>query len=77
MDFPTMREVSRGTSHEYEGNIRKEFETLLREQNISCRDWFNLTAVDFPDHDQMYAFLRELYEYIYNGGEEPSTLTDL
>ncbi|KPC62947.1 hypothetical protein [Streptomyces chattanoogensis] len=57
-------------------NLREALEYLLRERPATDDDWAELTGVRFWGDDHLYAYLQDLYDYIYGDRKEPPESPD-
>ncbi|WP_030262774.1 hypothetical protein [Streptomyces sp. NRRL B-24484] len=52
--------------------LRKMFDYVLEKRPLSHGEYCDLTSVDFESDDELYAYLRKVYDYLFLGsGEVP------
>ncbi|PJN27498.1 hypothetical protein CG717_25380 [Streptomyces sp. CB02613] len=53
-------------SDSYVKLIREGFEQILSDDSFGAADYERLTDIEFPDREALQAYLRSLYEYLFN-----------
>lgn len=68
------------TSMRSDATRRNEVETGLREllqtRELTTREYFEMTGIDFASEDALYSYLGRMYEYLFRGSEEPPEIPD-
>lgn len=53
--------------------VRDGLASIVQDRTISIGEYEAITAVEFPDSDTLYAYLSDLYAYLFeNGPQIPS-----
>ncbi|MCX4834896.1 hypothetical protein OG785_01435 [Streptomyces sp. NBC_00006] len=55
---------------EYVERVRKGLEVVLNERELSTGDYERLTDIEFRSDEDLYSYLREMFQYLFEDGEE-------
>ncbi|GAA2608307.1 hypothetical protein SMC26_29105 [Actinomadura fulvescens] len=70
-DLESMKEVLEAGSADYAAAVKAGMQELLAERPFSVGDWFSRTYVSFDDEDELYSYLQDAYDYLFEGKGEP------
>ncbi|WP_432138679.1 MULTISPECIES: hypothetical protein [unclassified Streptomyces] len=62
-----LRPTLHAFKEEYVNGVRTGLETALRTREISPADYEHLTDIEFDNEDDLYEYLRDLYQYLFEG----------
>ncbi|MFZ3561655.1 MULTISPECIES: hypothetical protein [unclassified Streptomyces] len=58
---------------EYVAAVREGLKSVLADGELSTADYERITDIEFASHEALHAYLRELYEYLFETGQrQPS-----
>ncbi|RSS34046.1 hypothetical protein EF912_37090 [Streptomyces sp. WAC07061] len=53
-------------SNSYVESVREGFEQLIADDSFGPDDYEQLTDIEFPDRGALHAYLRDMYDYLFN-----------
>ncbi|MEV6212760.1 hypothetical protein [Kitasatospora sp. NPDC051914] len=70
--LPRVRSTLSSFAPEWGKSIKWEFSRVLGTKELSAERFCDLTFVDFESDDELYAYLRKVYDYLFlDSGEVP------
>lgn len=55
----------------YADSLKEGFEEVLATRELSVDDYDGLTYIEFQSDDALYAYLQEMYDFLFHGAETP------
>ncbi|OCC08744.1 hypothetical protein [Streptomyces sp. PTY087I2] len=57
-------------SDSYVKLIREGFERIISDDSFGPAEYEGLTDIEFPDRETLHAYLRDMFDYLFNGAPE-------
>lgn len=55
--------------------FKDDFKTVIAKRLISMKEHVDLTEIDFETDDELYDHLQKIFDYIYNDGKHPNSMS--
>ncbi len=72
-DPARLKEISAERT-EWSDRLKRNFEHVLTERNVTALDYENQTDVSFDSDSDLHAYLHRLYDYLYRSGPFPDLI---
>ncbi|WP_052869335.1 hypothetical protein [Streptomyces niger] len=67
-DLHTTRETLRHVKPEWTAAVQEGLSTVLRDRTLTVGEYESLTNLEFPDEATLYAYLGDVYAFLFEGG---------
>ncbi|MGW3010703.1 hypothetical protein ACWC9R_17995 [Streptomyces sp. NPDC001219] len=66
----TLRPTLHAFKPEYVDGVREGLKAVLSNRELSTADYERITDIEFGSEEVLYSYLREMFRYLFEGGEE-------
>ncbi|MER7341481.1 hypothetical protein ABT403_27070 [Streptomyces sp. NPDC000075] len=75
-DMSATREALEHFKPEWTDGVRQGLLAVLEGRRITAEDWESLTSVEFGTADALHVYLRDLYDFLFEGSDQQPVLPE-
>lgn len=69
-DMAATRETIRHVNPAWAAAVKEGFKAVLAEQALTVDEYEAITGIEFPDEESLYAYLSDVYTFLFTGGSK-------
>ncbi|MDF4251411.1 hypothetical protein [Streptomyces sp. WMMB303] len=69
-DMAATRETLQHCNPKWTASVKEGFKAELEERSLTVDEYEGMTDIEFPDKESLYAYLSDVYAFLFEGGSE-------